>query len=615
MKIQFRIIISALLLLANVSLAQQNDAQRKYNEQLLLRARNLEQIGRFDLSLDVYRQLWNNSRTNINYYRGVLNNLIRLGRFAEAESTVKQMLQFTKSDLVQADLGDVYFKMGREDEAFAVWDQILAARPKSQSSYQIVALAMQKNSQFDRAIQVYRLGQKRLKNKRLFLIDMANVYRSQMDYLNAARQYLSYLEAFPKQYSFVESNIISLASNPDYAEDIVKILQERVKKNPKNVQLRHLLAASYFRTANYQAALSEYTAIDEYILTRKKSEKNRLGRELYQFAQNALNDGAFEYALQGFRLVAQRYPKSSYAASAELGIGQCLRRLKQFPEAIAHYERVAVERKNREIEKTCYFRIGEIQLEDLNDPVGAEKSFRRVLNLKPANSLDIQARFRIGDCYIQRDELKPALKWFGQILKRSDLRKTNRMRAKFNQARVNFWLGEFDAAQKIFQEIIDAPIFVPQKNEGLFVNDAIEYVMLIQENSQQKEVLKNFARAELKTEQREFSRAIDILKKMLTSKNGAQMKDRILVKLGEIHFQNKKYASALSDFERVIEEVPQSLLADLAQKRIGDIYAQGFQDKTNAMKAYEHVLVNYPDSIYLEEVREKIRRIEEQKIN
>ncbi|OQX87464.1 hypothetical protein B6D60_03820 [candidate division KSB1 bacterium 4484_87] len=615
LKINIRIAISIILLLTSVAAAQQNDTQRKIREQLLLRARNYEQIGRFDLSLDVYRQLWNNSKTNINYYRGVLNNLLRLGRLDEAEKTVKQMLQYTTSDLVRADMGDVYFKMGRKEEAFTEWNQILSSHPKSQTTYQIVALAMMRNSQFDRAIEVYQKGQQRLKNKYLFLIDIANAYRSQMDYLNAARQYLSYLEAFPKQYSFVESNIVSLAANPDYADEIVKILQERVAKNPQNVQLRHLLAASFFRTANYEAALNEYTVIDEYILHQKKAEKSRLGRELYQFARNAQYDGAYEFALQAYQLVVLRYPKSSYATNAKLGIGVCLRKLRRFTEAIKHYEKVAADNINPAVGKTCFYRIGEIQLQDLNDPVAAEKSFRMVINRKPTNSLNIQALFRIGDCFIQRDELKSALNWFDQILARSDIKKTSRTRAKFYLARINFWLGEFESAQQGFQEIIDTPIFVPQKDEGVFVNDAIEYIMLMQENMQHKEVLQKFALADLRTEQGKLSLAADILQKLLSSENAEMIKDRVLTKLGDIHFQNKKFASALSDFQRVIDETPKSLLADLAQKRIGDVYAQGFQDVAKAMQAYEAVLGNYPDSIYLEEVREKIRQLEEQKIN
>ena len=614
MKVTILTIISAILISACSLSAQQIDTQKKLEYQLRLRARNLEQMGRYDLALDAYRDLWENYPTNINYYRGVYNNLLRLGRLEEAEDVVHKMLQQTKSDLVRADLGEVYYKQGKKEQALETWNDILESRPRSQSTYQIVALTMQRNSLFDEAIEVYRLGQKNLKNDKLFLVDMANLYRNRRDFVNAVQQYVKYLNAFPNQYNFVESNVISMVSNDDYSHQILEILQEYVRNNDKNMQLKRLLAAAYFRRGEYEQALRAYQEIDHQIFSQKKRSNERLGSEIYQFAQNAYNDGEYEFAMQGYQLLLQRYPNSAYATSAKIAIGKCMRLLGKYSEAIEYLQNLVSNTKNRNVRKNALFQSGEIYLYNLHDYVAAERSYREVLAIPLRSGIDKLALFRIGECYIKRKDLDKAKAWFSDLLSQGNLSAADHTRAKFIIGKINFWLGDFDAAKNIFQSIIDEPLLVADRNEGIYVNDAIEYSMLIN-NAKDKERLKKYAQAKLSQESGELERAEKFLNDLLKEKQIDELKDRILVDLGDIHFRMGKYASAISDFRRLIEEMPGSVFADYAQKRIGDAYREGLKDTNAAVKAYELVLENYPDSIYLDEVRKKIRSLEQKKSN
>jgi tetratricopeptide (TPR) repeat protein len=588
---------------------KQRIRQQQLNQRLNL-ARSYEQRAQFSRALEVYMQLWNDYPANINYYRGVKKSYINLQKFDLAEETINKMLQQNASVLIKVDLGDLYFKKGERKKAVLFWNEMVEDNKRNPSVFQIVASAMTRNFLYDDALALYKTGQEILKNKSLFLIEIANVYRSRRDFKNAVLYYLEYLKYFPKQYNFVEHSITSFAADPETAAEIEKIILSKINKNNSPIELRNVLAAFYIRSSNYRAALDEYATIDSYIQTRPKKERDKVGKELFRFAENAYNDGAYEYAIQAYQLVLNRYPKSSIILNSKYGIARAHEKLTQFEKAIEIYNKIIIEHKNTQHAKNSLFRIGEIQLESLSDPDAAEAFFKKVKQMHPIGKENVQAIFRIGDCYLKRNSLDKAAEWYGQVPRQKAASHHLKMKALFKLGKIFFWQGDLSSANEAFEKIVNDPINITNDQAGVFVNDALEHAMLIDENKASEDVLKKFAKADLLQNQKQHESALSLYKEISLHNNAKDLLDETYLKIGELLFYLKNYEKSIQAFQKLLTKFPKSVYADVAQKIMGDVYNQGLQNRENALQAYELVLTNYPDSVYLEEVRKKIREIE-----
>jgi tetratricopeptide (TPR) repeat protein len=67
---------------------------------------------------------------------------------------------------------------------------------------------------------------------------------------------------------------------------------------------------------------------------------------------------------------------------------------------------------------------------------------------------------------------------------------------------------------------------------------------------------------------------------------------------------------AIAAFNRILTEIPESHLSDLVLKKKAEVYELLLGQVKEAQKIYEELLTSYPNSIYIEEVRKKIRSLE-----
>ncbi len=577
---------------------------------LLQLARNFEARSQFEQALEIYERLWKDEPANINYYRGVKNNLIRLSRFDEAEKNIKKMIKMNSSIIIMVDLADIYFKKENKKEALDIWNSVINQNPKNQSAYQIVASSLRSNLLYDEAIEIYQQGQRALNNESLFLIEMANLYRARGDYISTVEFYLKYLEFYPKQYSFVETNVTSLSDDSEHVVKIIDFIKGRIEKNKNDLHLRNILAALYLRSSNYKAALEEYSIIDQYIMTRPKREKDKVGRELFRFAQNAFNDEAYAYAIEAYQLILNRYPESNYSPQCQFGIAQSYEEMGNYQQAITKYQEIISKYNIPHIRKDSFYRIGVIQLDYLSDADNAEKYFRKVVEISPMNEITYQAMFRIGECHLIRENLDDAIAQYRKISDNKAIDHHFIMRAVFNIGRLHFWQGNLEEAQACFKQIQSDPINITNQNDGLYVNDALEYSLFIEHNKEITDVLKKFAQADLMRELKKYNTALNLLLDLVKEEKSQPIADRAWFNIGELQRLLGNHRQAIQAFQMVTKNFVNSVHTDKAQKMIGDVYQMGINDTTQAVKAYEQVLTNYPNSIFLEEVRTKIRALE-----
>ncbi len=589
---------------------QQKTAHQIQTERLLNMARSYEQSGQFARSLELYQRLWRDEPQNVMYYRGVKQNLTNLKQFDQALSVVQQMVAANPSPLVEADLGDAYYKLGQEDQAVAAWNSMIQKSPKNPSIYQIVASAMIANRLYDEAIKIYEKGRAAIKDNQLFLIEMANLYQARMDYEKAILLYLEYLQNNADQYAFIEQNITNFAEDPELVQQIEKLLLAKIKENNSNIALRNLLASFYMRSSNYQAAMEEFSLIDDYIVTRPDRDKHKIGNQLFNFAQSAFNDGKYQFAIQAYQLLLSRYPDSPFAANSKYGLATAYENLGDFVDAVQIYREIINTFKNSPIAKQSLYRIGVIKLDHFSAAEEAEGYFQNVLKIPAQPSLNFDAMFRIGDCYIVRGSLDQAKNWYNQMVARYGSNDEVEKKALLQIGKIDYWNGNFDAALKSFTRIQSEPVNITDDKAGFYVNDAIDFMLFIEENKGAADWLKKFAAASLLSDQKQYEKALTLFYEIAQTSSVESLLDDAWLRIGQLEYQLGRYPLALSAFQTLVQKQPQSVHCDLAQKMIGEIYEVGLKDLKKAQESYEVVLTSYPNSVLLEEVRKKIRGLE-----
>jgi TolA-binding protein len=254
------------------------------------------------------------------------------------------------------------------------------------------------------------------------------------------------------------------------------------------------------------------------------------------------------------------------------------------------------------------FQIGEIYFQDLFELDKALGTYHLLIRRYPKSKNSVQAHFRIGDCYAAQGDFEKAQLWYDRTQNLGTANPTARDEALFKSANVDFMQGEFDTALEKLHKITEK--IVQKKGEQPFVNDALELTFLIEENqAESKEALVVYGRAQKHRVQRKLADAIKALQEIVSNYPTASILDESLFDLGEIESERGNYAVAIGYFQGLLDDHPESLQNELAQKRIAEVYETGLGDNQKAYQAYEQLLIKYPTSVYLEEVRQKLREL------
>ena len=611
MKKPINYILIFLLIFSAVSYSQTNRSilARKNNHRYKL-ALQLENSGKYAEALQIFQQLWEANPSSMSYYRGVKNNLLNTKQYNKAIQAAEKMLSIRKSYYIEADIGEIYYKFGQKEQAIEIWTNIINQNKKNPSAYQAVANSMLSNRLFDEAIEIYRQGRKNIPQNTIFLIELANLYSARIDYQNATLTYIDYLEKLPSQYSYVESQLIRLAKNIEEVEPITYIIKERIKNGSNIYNLKKILAQLYIHDSNYREALNVYEEIDNLMNDMASKDRSEWGRELYDFAENALRDGAYEFSEQAFRMIISKYPKSHYISRSYFGLAESSFLQEKFEDALDAYTKITTNYPKTNEAKNSYIRIGQIQLEFFNDPNAAKEAFNKVLKNFPFSDQHFDANFFIADCDIQNGDLQNAQERYEYMLKMKRVNDSVSEKVIFRMALLKFWERKFDESLAKLDEIINNETIIFNHRKGFYVNDALELSILIKENMDKKDVLEPYAKSMLLIEQKKNEEALDMLQKIAEKNPKATLIENVLLKIGEVETKSGNYENAINVYRQIVKEHPEGLKRDIAQKRIGDVYYLQLNNKRKAIEEYELVLTNYPESLLVEDVRKIIRKLE-----
>jgi tetratricopeptide (TPR) repeat protein len=211
---------------------------------------------------------------------------------------------------------------------------------------------------------------------------------------------------------------------------------------------------------------------------------------------------------------------------------------------------------------------------------------------------------RLGRVYLITERYEQAQEHFNVLVKSNnqDLRETG----EFYSGLMLTLVGEYETASDTLTSLAE------RSPSSQLTNDAIQLAWIIEEGLKgDQRVLNGYVRALRSELADDTTGVVGELTGIVTLPADTPLRARALIKLGEVYQGQGQHDQALEMFETFVADYPEDIRLADTQRKIGQVYEDGYGNMDLALDTYEDILLSYPYYIFLDEVREDVTRIRE----
>jgi tetratricopeptide (TPR) repeat protein len=585
--------------LFNTTFSQDADKMMK-----LRLAQNFEEADEWERAVTLYEELYKSEPTNFIFLDGLRRSYTQLKEYDKAIGIIRRWFITHPRDInLMTTLGGLYYDSGNDTAADSVWKVVLSIDPNNVQSYRIVANEMMQHRLYEQCIRTYIDGRTMSKSEVLFADELGTLYAALQQYTLATQEYLRLVKKNPDQLLFVQSRLSAIILKPEALRAASEIVKAEVKISSDNIALHRLYVWLLMEERRYDSALEHYRIIDRLA--------NANGSELFNFAQQLNQERASAAAAEAFKEIINRFDKSGLLPYARFGYARALEELSNeadtlapesqptYRDAIQIYESIAAAQDHTDLAVQSLFRIGVIKFEKLFDLDGALSAFNKIKEFSNTINIFYDAAIKNGEVQMARNDLVGARKEFERTAKLPIV--TYQDQAVFKLAELNYFEAQFDTSLSLLKR------FNTNLNTDL-TNDALQLQYFIQENKTSSlPALTEFAKADLQMRQRKYPESLNHFRDIIKQYPTTLLIDDAMIKIGELHLKLKQTNEAIAAFRFIADSIQLSILKDRAQFRIAEISENVQHNKTQAITAYEKLLERFPNSLYAEQARKRIR--------
>jgi tetratricopeptide (TPR) repeat protein len=174
-----------------------------------------------------------------------------------------------------------------------------------------------------------------------------------------------------------------------------------------------------------------------------------------------------------------------------------------------------------------------------------------------------------------------------------------------NAAKVDYYSGRFQQAIDLLYEASR------QTPEGELTNDALDHLEMLRTSSTDSVNLELFARAELESRLGNHHDAESLFYQVAQETGIGDLAERALLKLSALQRKDGRIEEAIRILESIQTRFSNSLRAADNLLQLGHLYQNELGDINHAIEIYEKILVDYPESLQVDEARRRLRQLEQ----
>ena len=178
-------------------------------------------------------------------------------------------------------------------------------------------------------------------------------------------------------------------------------------------------------------------------------------------------------------------------------------------------------------------------------------------------------------------------------------------RAKFKNARIFYYEGEFEFAQSQLDVL-------KQSTSKLLSNDALDLSIMITDNyglDSNYIAMAWFSKADLYIEQLQFTEAFSLFDSIQINYPFHSLADEILYKRAHAMSLKGEWIESIGYYDDIIKFHATDILSDNAMFKAAELVEAKLNDPDNALERYKQLLLSHPGSLYSHEARKRVRRL------
>jgi len=581
-------------------------------------AQSYENSGNLEKASKIYEELYQLEPQNNLYFESLNRTYVQLKNYAASVNLIEQEIAIKPNDInLYGLLGSTYYMMGNEEKAYQTWDEPFSFLEPNPIFYRVIAAYAFERRAFDKAIDLFRRGKEISPDKIIFSYDLARLYSLTMQYENAAEEYCAILSNDPLQLQNVQTKILANVNKPGALIITIPIVEQYL--NEDNLSFSFLLARLYIENKDFDNAFEMYVNIDE-----RQSQK---GVELYRYAVFLFREGEYGISKNVYQSIIKLYPGAPLIPSVKLGYAKSLEAIlmedysdqiplwkpyfafkpyeaEQVEEVIDAFNEVAALYNNSEASYEALLRIGMIKFYLQNKRDEAKQYFNKIINKAIISASTADAYSELGEIDLINGNLAEAEKNYSEITVLAGINQHKINNAKYKLARVKFYNGDVQTAQKLLADILKN-----LKDDN--ANDALLLSLLLNTSKNDSVNIILFAEAEFLADQKKFSKAAIKYELIAENPQAFILHSIASIRLAEMELALNNYPRSIELFEKVVEEGQKNIYADKALYLLAQIFQYSIDDNTKAIEMYEMLLAKFPASIYIDKARNEIRKLRE----
>jgi len=454
---RFPIPLVLFLALATGITAQQDERS------LLRQGMKLQNEGQTEAAILVYERLRDRNARNISVVYRLASAYQKVGRYDDAIALLGDRLRRAPGDITALNrLSDVYFAAGMPSEADEQVERILQISP-NQGTYISVGKRYEGRNQDERATEVYLRGRRVLKDPELFSRELGQIYERAENYPAAVRAYSTLAQQKPQYVSLVESRLRTIAAEAPDLPPLFDLLLESVKGGYRDSRTTRLFVTFAIEAGLTTEALRELLTLP----ARAPVEGSllRIGRE-------ALEHGEAGDAIRAFESLASRTRNRTITSQARAGLAQALERNDRLQEALETYRLVLSSPGNNHVREESAYRLGRL-LHRVGRADSAVKALEATIEEGHRSKWRAQAIDLLGDIQLAEGRYEEAARSYGRNAS-ENRGKEDGTAAIYKLARLETVRKDYAAAQKALNRILRAGL------ASLVYNDALELSTIVE---------------------------------------------------------------------------------------------------------------------------------------
>ncbi|MFH2054897.1 MAG: tetratricopeptide repeat protein [bacterium] len=524
-------------------------------------------------------------------------------QYDSAQIILDELIATASQPLIKAEYivatADLHLKQGDKLAGDSIMQSAIAIAPTNDKVYQLVAQTYMTDGYYNDAVATYLEARRALNDDFWFARELGRLYEVMRDYGDAAREYFRAVVGDTLQARYVVDRVASMVAE-HAAEDFDTGLGEELRKiaeeYPGNNYAQKFYADFLMTEGRHQEALRCFIVSDSL----GKEE----GSQLVHFCLVASEAGDAQAVALARQELRKRYPDSPHISNAGFILGGALFEAGDYDAAIAVYRELADSSDQTADRSQALLMLGYTLFQGRNDPTTALAVFDDLIDdfaRLPGTQI---ARLFAADCHLALGEVELADSLYESIALNS-LPQQYQEELLFRRGEFQFLLGEYDPARTEYGKLMQA---FPK---SVYVNDCLRRIMLISEHPEMAALeLKIYSDALFATFRFDYDSAL-VLYEKLEHRSDSTLAMLSWFAAAEIKEQQGLHTEALATFDSLLALYPASFYAPLAVEKKADIFAFSLNDYQQAEALYEQVLLDYPKSLNLEEVRKKLRRMKQ----